>query len=51
MKPLHSQVTRLNRCPCCQSNYSTRSMREKNDGKSAARQQTKRDITKTLNQL
>lgn len=48
MKPLHSEVTRLHRCPCCQSKYSTHSARKTNVGKSAARQKVKRDIKKEL---
>jgi len=48
MKPMHHTVTRLNRCPCCQSKYSTRSVRKTNIGKTAARMKDKRNINKEL---
>ena len=47
MKPLHGEVTRLKRCPCCQGKYSRAGMKgKKNNGKSAARQAAKRAIMK-----
>lgn len=51
MKPLHSNITRLRRCPCCQSSYSANGMRKKNDGKSAARQKAKRDMRKEMRSM
>ena len=50
MKPMHASIIRLSRCPCCQTKYSTRSMRKKNIGKSAARNHHKREIRRELNQ-
>ncbi len=44
MKPLHATVTRISRCPCCQSKHSRKGANKTNTGKSAARQQVKRDI-------
>jgi len=48
MKPLHHEVVRLSRCPCCHSKYS----RKKNMkcGKSAARHATKQAMFKELSQ-
>lgn len=51
MKPMHAEVTRLNRCPCCQSKYSTRSVRDTNIGKSAARNKQKKQLRKELSQI
>lgn len=49
MKPLHAEVTRLRRCPCCQSKYSKKnSGQNKNHGKTAARMKAKREIAKEL---
>lgn len=50
MKPLHSEISRLHRCPCCQSKYSDQSAR-KNTGKSAARQKQKRNINREIDQM
>ncbi len=50
MKPLHAEVTRLSRCPCCQSKYSKKNSgrKNKNHGKTAARMKAKRDLMKSL---
>ena len=48
MKPLHGEFKRLRRCPCCQSKYSTGSMRKQNDGKSAARGRQKIALKKEI---
>lgn len=48
MKPMHHEVTRLSRCPCCVSKYSRNSAKNANNGKSAARQAAKRQIFKEL---
>lgn len=51
MKPLHSAVTRLSRCPCCQSKHSKKNAgSNKNAGKTAARMKAKSDIKKELAQ-
>lgn len=47
MKPLHSALIRLHRCPCCQSRYTYRGYKG-NDGKTAARQLGKREVNKEL---
>jgi len=47
MKPLHAAITRLRRCPCCQSRYS-KINHGGNSGKTAARANVKREIRKTL---
>lgn len=49
MKPLHASITRLRKCPCCQSKYSAHSARKTNVGKTAARQKSKRDLRRELN--
>lgn len=51
MKPMHSEVTRLSRCPCCQSKYSTNGVRKTNLGKSAARNKQKKAMQKELNEM
>lgn len=48
MKPMHGEVKRLNRCPCCQTKYSSGSMRKDNMGKTIARRNAKREIKKFL---
>lgn len=48
MKPLHSEITRLSRCPCCQSKYSKKSSGNRKAGKTAARQKAKQQIRKEL---
>lgn len=48
MKPLHSNIIRLSRCPCCQSKYSAHGMRAKVIGKKAARAKDKRDLKKEI---
>lgn len=49
MKPLHSAITRLRRCPCCQGKYSKKNAgSNKNAGKTAARMKAKREIKKEL---
>lgn len=52
MKPLHAEVTRLRRCPCCQSKYSKKNSGNgnKNHGKTAARMKSRREIQKELRQ-
>lgn len=50
MKPLHAEVARLNRCPCCQSKYSTGSVKKTNVGKSAARNKQKQMLRKEIQQ-
>lgn len=49
MKPMHSEVTRLSRCPCCQSKHSRHGAHQQNSGKSSARQKVRRDIRNELN--
>ena len=49
MKPLHSALVMLSRCPCCNSRYAKHKGRVvKNDGKSGARQLAKRELNKEL---
>lgn len=49
MKPLHAEVTRLRRCPCCQGKYSKKNAgRNQNAGKTAARMKAKLAIKKEL---
>ena len=48
MKPLHCTITRLSRCPCCQSSYTERNKKNKG-GKKAARAKARKDIKKELN--
>jgi ribosomal protein L19E len=51
MKPLHSTIKRLSRCPCCQSKHSPHnSGKGKRGGKSAARQETKRQMVRVLSE-
>ena len=50
MKPLHAEVVRLSRCPCCQSKYSNNSVKKTNIGKSAARNKQKQMLRKELKQ-
>jgi hypothetical protein len=49
MKPMHGEFKRISRCPCCQSKYSTRSVRYTPMGKRVARQNAKKQISKELN--
>lgn len=44
MKPMHAVVTRVSRCFCCKSKYSRSSGKRDQSGKTAARQQAKRDL-------
>lgn len=46
MKPLHSAITRLRRCRCCQSKHTKRT--GLNTGKSSARHKAKMDIRRDL---
>lgn len=48
MKPMHSETTRLSRCPCCQSKHSRHGANKTNSGKSAARQKQRRDMRREL---
>lgn len=48
MKPLHSEVTRMSRCPCCQSQYSKHNAKTSKHGNSAARLAAKRGIKREL---
>lgn len=49
MKPLHAEITRLRRCPCCQGKYSKKNAgRNKNAGKTAARMKANQNIKKEL---
>lgn len=51
MRPMHSEVVRIglrDRCPCCQTKYSTRSAYKLKTGKRIARQQAKRQIQKDI---
>lgn len=48
MKPLHATVTRLSRCPCCQSKYSKKNSGGKKAGKTAARRLAKANIVKEM---
>lgn len=48
MKPMHSSLIRLSRCPCCQSKHSKHHSARKNNGKSAARQRAKRELRKEI---
>lgn len=51
MKPMHSTIKRLSRCPCCQSRHSPHnSGKGKRGGKSAARQETKRQMVRALSE-
>jgi hypothetical protein len=47
MKPLHSSLARLNRCPCCHSKYS-RDGKRTNYGKTAARMKAKKELKNVL---
>lgn len=52
MRPMHGEVVRIgqrDRCPCCQTKYSTRSAYRLKTGKRIARQQAKKNIHKELN--
>jgi hypothetical protein len=50
MKPLHASVTKISRCPCCQSKYSRNSSAKKNNtGKTAARMKAKQAVRRELN--
>lgn len=51
MKPLHAIVTKISRCPCCQSKYSACGANKTNVGKSAARSKLKKDLRKEVNQI
>lgn len=51
MKPLHAAITRLRKCPCCQSKYSAPGARKTNVGKTAARQKSKRDLRRDIGAL
>ncbi len=51
MKPMHAEVTRLSRCPCCHSKYTARGMFKKNTGKSAARIKQKAALRKEIKDL
>jgi hypothetical protein len=46
MKPMHATITKISRCPCCQSKHCNK---KNNSGKTAARMQEKRDIRRELN--
>ena len=51
MKPMHSEVVRIglrNRCPCCQTKYSTNSAYKLKTGKRIARQLAKLNIRREL---
>lgn len=48
MRPMHGEVVRLSRCPCCQTKYSSRSMYKKKAGKRIARQAAKMKIRSEL---
>lgn len=48
MKPQHASLTRLRRCPCCQSRYSKKNAGTSKSGNSAARQQVKRSLARDL---
>jgi hypothetical protein len=48
VKPMHSTLTSVSRCKCCQSKYSRHGANRTNEGKSAARQQAKREMRKEL---
>jgi hypothetical protein len=51
MKPLHAEITKVNRCPCCQSKYSTNGVRKTNMGKSAARNAQKKSLRKEMESI
>lgn len=51
MKPMHACITSVNRCPCCQSKYSTNSVNKTNIGKSAARNHQKKQLRKEIDNL
>jgi hypothetical protein len=44
MKPLHAEIKRLSRCPCCHSKFCAKGGRKSNNGKSSARQKAKLEI-------
>lgn len=48
MKPLHAEIVKVNRCPCCQSKYSANGARKTNVGKSAARNAQKKALRKEV---
>lgn len=51
MRPMHGEVVRIgqrNRCPCCQTKYSTHSAYRLKTGKRIARQNAKKNIRKEL---
>ena len=48
MKPMHSDVTYLTCCPCCQSKYSKKNAGTKKTGNSAARLKAKRNIQREV---
>lgn len=54
MKPMHSEVVRIglrNRCPCCQTKYSTQGAYKLKTGKRIARQQARRQINRAIKEL
>lgn len=51
MRPMHGEVVRIglrDRCPCCQTKYSTSSAYKLKTGKRIARQQAKRQIRRDI---
>ena len=51
MRPMHGEVVRIglrNRCPCCQTKYSTNSAYKLKTGKRIARQRAKLQIQKEI---
>lgn len=51
MKPQHASITRLRRCPCCQSRYSTLNSGTTKHGNSAARRNAKNKIRREIADL
>jgi hypothetical protein len=48
MKPQHASITRVRRCPCCQSTYSKKNAGTSKHGNTAARQQAKQAIKRAV---
>lgn len=54
MRPMHGEVVRIglrDRCPCCQTKYSTQGAYKLKVGKRIARQQAKRQIRRSIEDI
>lgn len=51
MKPMHAELIRVSRCRCCRSHYTRRGMKKTNAGKSATRQNQRRELNWRIGEM